>query len=392
MADASSGIFLISDEGGLVRLEQTPYASELDLQQLLARYPELIPGDQIDSAAPRRWLLIDRETNIPKVEGGGGWWSLDHLFIDQDGVPTLVEVKRASDTRARREVVAQMLDYASNAVVYWPVETIQTSFEARCAREGIDAEACLADYLGPETDVEGWWQDVKTNLQAGRIRMIFVADAIAPELRRIVEFLNEQMDPAEVLAVEVRHFSGERVRSLVPRVIGVTEHATGKKRVGNKDTKQWEEESFFAALETASNKEVVAAARRLLAWGKANSTYVWWGRGKDEGGFIPVLTRGGEKHRMFEVWTRGTVEIFFQWLAYTTTFKDVEKRRDLLQRLRAIEGVELGDHVIDRRPTIDLATIADPKRLEKFIGVYDWVVDEIRRWEAAGGNGEENAV
>jgi hypothetical protein len=37
-------------------------------------------------------------------------WSLDHLFIDGDGVPTLVRVKRTSDPRARREVVAQMLE------------------------------------------------------------------------------------------------------------------------------------------------------------------------------------------------------------------------------------------------------------------------------------------
>ena len=30
--------------------------------------------------------------------------------------------------------------------------------------------------------------------------MIFIADKIPPELRRVVEFLNLQMDPAEVLA------------------------------------------------------------------------------------------------------------------------------------------------------------------------------------------------
>jgi hypothetical protein len=30
-------------------------------------------------------------------------------------------------------------------------------------------------------------------LQAGRIRMMFVADRVPDELRRIVEFLNEQM-------------------------------------------------------------------------------------------------------------------------------------------------------------------------------------------------------
>jgi hypothetical protein len=34
--------------------------------------------------------------------------------FDQNAVPTLVEVKRSSDTRIRREVVGQMLDYAAN--------------------------------------------------------------------------------------------------------------------------------------------------------------------------------------------------------------------------------------------------------------------------------------
>jgi len=58
-------------------------------------------------------------------EEGGDCWFVDHLLIDQDGIPTLVEVKRSTDTRIRREVVGQMLDYAANAVVYWPVETIK---------------------------------------------------------------------------------------------------------------------------------------------------------------------------------------------------------------------------------------------------------------------------
>jgi len=49
-----------------------------------------------------------------QVEAGVSVGSLDHLFLDEAGVPTLVEVKRSSDTRARREMVAQMLDYFNN--------------------------------------------------------------------------------------------------------------------------------------------------------------------------------------------------------------------------------------------------------------------------------------
>ena len=135
-------IFLIQN-GQLLEMTETEYESEDLLQNLLAMHPKLLPGDQIDSANPRKWLFIEREMGIPGEEEGHDRWSLDHLFLDQDAVPTLIEVKRSSDTRIRREVVGQMLDYAANAVVYWPVEKIRASFEARCETERLDPDEVL---------------------------------------------------------------------------------------------------------------------------------------------------------------------------------------------------------------------------------------------------------
>ncbi|MCO6480232.1 MAG: hypothetical protein J5I94_26570 [Phaeodactylibacter sp.] len=53
---------------------------------------------------------------------------MDHLFVDQDAIPTLVEVKRSTDTRIRREVVGQILDYAANAALFWPIERLIVQF------------------------------------------------------------------------------------------------------------------------------------------------------------------------------------------------------------------------------------------------------------------------
>jgi hypothetical protein len=39
--------------------------------------------------------------------------------------------------------------------------------------------------------------------------LIFLADKIPPELRKVVEFLNRQMQPAQVLAVELRQYEGD---------------------------------------------------------------------------------------------------------------------------------------------------------------------------------------
>ena len=75
---------------------------------LLSQYPSLLAGNQIDPDSPRKWLLITRECGIPGKQNGADRWAVDHLFIDQDAIPTLVEVKRSTDTRIRREVVGQM--------------------------------------------------------------------------------------------------------------------------------------------------------------------------------------------------------------------------------------------------------------------------------------------
>src|SRR6266516_4749259 len=131
----------------LVEMRETPYEAEDVLQQLIAKFPSLLAGDQFGIAAPRRWLLVGREASLPDDEDAAGRWSVDHLFLDQDAVPTLVEVKRSSDTRIRREVVGQMLDYAANAVAYWPVESIRTEFEARCRADSLDPEAEIRELV-----------------------------------------------------------------------------------------------------------------------------------------------------------------------------------------------------------------------------------------------------
>lgn len=223
-----SGVFLLHDDNTLTKMIAQSYASESILQRHLENHPDLLAGDQIDPTSPRRWLLIQPEMGVPAGQDGGDWWSLDHLSLDQDAIPTFVEVKRASDTRSRREVVAQMLDYAANATEYWPVDRMREAFGFRCQKAGLDPEAEIAALLGDERDEAAFWDLARSNLAEARIRLLFVADEIPASLRRIVEFLNRHLSPIEVLAVEIRQFASvgpTPLRTLVPRVIGQTEQA-----------------------------------------------------------------------------------------------------------------------------------------------------------------------
>jgi hypothetical protein len=224
----SGGIFLLSGEN-LVEMREQAYDSEDLLQAWLAKYPNLLAGDQL-AGSPRRWLLVKREAGIPDREAGGSRWSLDHLFIDQDAVPTLVEVKRSDDTRIRREVVGQMLDYAANGVIYWPAGRLRADFESRCAREEKEAGEVFRESLGDALDLELFWDEVEQNLRSGRVRLVFVSDLIPAELRRVIEFLNERMSPTEVIGVEIKQYVGQgNLTTFVPRVVGQTEQARAQK-------------------------------------------------------------------------------------------------------------------------------------------------------------------
>jgi hypothetical protein len=374
----SGGIYLIQEDERLIRMDERQYDSEDLLQTLLARYPDLLAGELIDSVAPRKWLLIAREAALASEENGPNRWSVDHLFMDQDAVPTIVEVKRSSDTRIRREVVGQMLDYAANAVVYWPIEKLQAQFEANCAASNQDAGLLLAEFLGGESDSDTFWQRAKTNLQAGRIRMLFVADSIPPELKRIVEFLNGQMDPAEILAIEIKQYVGEGRKTLVPRVIGQTAGAEQKKSAGGREFRKWDEPSFFEDLEARRGPAESAVARKLLEWAKRAMPEIWWGEGKKDGSFLPGLTHKGTWRRIFAIYAYGRLEIHFQYFRSEPPFDDSSRRLELLRRLNEVPGVNIPEDGTERRPSIPLSALIDGTALGQFINVLDWYVEQVK--------------
>ncbi|NCD16194.1 MAG: hypothetical protein EOL91_02575 [Actinobacteria bacterium] len=218
----TDGLFYLDNED-LVAMRVTQYDAEDVLQELIEKHPDLLAGGQMSPGDPRRWLLIKREQPLPDSDLSRGRFSVDHLFVDQDAVPTLVEVKRSTDTRIRREVVGQMLDYAANGVRYWPATSLQSAFTATQEATGADPATSIAGLRDdPACTVDAFFADVETNLRAGRLRLVFVADVVPDELRRIVEFLNEQMSQAEVFAVEVKQYraDGRDDRVLVPTLIG----------------------------------------------------------------------------------------------------------------------------------------------------------------------------
>jgi hypothetical protein len=370
----AGAIYLVRGDELLVEMSEEPYDSEALLQSLLAKHPALLAADQI-GGLPRRWLLVSREMAVPAQELGGGRWSADHLFLDQDGVPTIVEVKRAADNRIRREVVGQMLDYAANGVVYWPAERLRATFEANAEKQQRDPAALVADVVGDDGGVERFWETVATNLRAGKVRLVFVSDQIPTELRRIIEFLNVQMSPAEVLGVEVKQYVGGDLRTLVPRVVGQTAEAEQKKRPTG--ARAWDYDSFFQLLGEHRPEAEVNTARQLFQWATDRGLSIRWGRGVQHGSLMPVLEQEGVEHGPIVLYTDGSVEVPFQRMARRTIFDDVAKREQLRARLNQIPGVVIGEDAIDRRPQFRLAALVPESANDALKATLGWYFDQI---------------
>jgi len=373
-------IFLLNGTGQLVEMNEAAYLTEDMLQKLLADYPSLISGSQINPDRPRRWLLISREFGVPDDKDNGQRWSLDHLFIDQDGIPTLVEVKRSTDTRIRREVVGQILDYAANAVSYWTIEEIKYRFEECCKESGIDPLMALSEFLKDEMETDSFWETTKTNLKAGKIRLLIIADTIPKELLRIIEFLNEQMTPAEILGLEIKQFTGQDLKTLVPRVIGLTSNSQVVKGRTNNNQSNWTEETFLKELLSQRGQKETEAAQKILDWIKPIvKDNIKCGAGGNYSLF-PILNRNGDKIYSFGIWQNGDIEIYFQHMKDIPPFDNEEKRIELLTRLNLIDGASLSKERISGRPRLPnaLSLLIDDEEMKKFIDAFNWYWNELQ--------------
>ncbi len=349
---ARSTIYTVDATGTLTAMRPAEPRNEDFMQNLVAAHPELI-ADQ-DGAL----LLIRREQSIADREDSNGRWSVDHLFVTRNGIPVLVELKRAVDTRLRREVIGQMLDYAANGTAYWQGGRIAESFAASMAKLGLDADAELTAFLGAATDPQQFWEQVDANFTAGRIKMVFVADTIPRELARIVEFLNEQMK-ADVRAIELSWFESDGgVTALTPRIIGETERAQTEKAARGalspigRDT--WIKErlgpcglnvveaadSFITLIEDIGGQaEVTSAQGSIMAAFNA------------PGGVLYPLRLSPER--------KGSIQLCLGYLISRRAFSEAKDRQRLYDGLVAIVG-PLSNVNLTGFPGFDARKLNDP--------------------------------
>lgn len=291
----------LADDGKLVRFDRKPYGQEKQLQNLLSTFPELLadglPGPNNNGRS--KWLRVRDE--FPLSDGNGSSLSVDHLFLDQEGIPTLVEDKRSANSENRRQVVAQMLDYAS-LMVGCSVRDIQSQFRAYRPTE---ADTLLSEFLG-EQDADNFWKTVQTNLEAGRVRLVFVADEIPATLRRLIEFLNERLDVEEVVGIEIQRLESGGREAFVPTVIGRTARAETRKSAETGQGVSRTVDDFFELVQKREKftkngiskgeykTAMLANLERFRDWGRQNNLEFAVGTSSGDNPRFTLCRAGGQ--------------------------------------------------------------------------------------------------
>ena len=125
---------------------------------------------------------------------------------------------------------------------------------------------------------------------------------------------------------------------------------------------------------------MVAVARALAAWIRRNADRVTFNSNPGWGSVIPEFRVGADIVRgPFRLWSEGIISITFQYMVDRPVFGAAAKREELRRRLNAIDGIVLGEDAIAKRPTIRLDVLAAGNGLDRFLGVMDWFVAELRR-------------
>lgn len=358
MQNQSDEVFLLEKEG----LRPLPARSmraglfgktlEDALQSLLQRYPQIIPGKQIDpvSEDPPRFALLRREMPV-------GGWSLDHLYVDQRGVFTLVETKLIQNPESRREVIGQIIEYAANASESWASGRARQNAAEFWSKQNKELEQILQEQLGEETDMEELWDRVEANLKRGRMRLIIAADELRPEVRRMIEYLNREMQNAEVLGLELKCY-GKDTSSLVlvPRLIGQTQDSIDRKAPGEEPI-LWSTESLKVAYQDLPDSELGQRLLRVLNWAVENKLF-FGARTK----FPTFALRGNNEWRLVSVFSDGTIYVFINERHFAGGPSERDRFVDDLKELRLLDQTINPEEVVSgRNLALKLAELEDDR-------------------------------
>lgn len=354
--------------------QSTHYTNEDELQRLLAESPGLLPD--IDPAQ----VAVARELPI----SGSGY--LDVAVVGLDATITLVECKLQANPEIRRSVVGQVLAYASGL---WRTDVLalDAAWAAVSDHGLLDAVRTLADGRADTAfDTDQFQRALAANLAAGRFRLVIAVDTITPELRRIVEFLNDRtVGELQVIALELDLVRDGDYEMLLPTVYGldVARSKTAQAARSRAGTRA----DLEAALAEWCPTHVATALTRLLDLTEQQPKFhhYYWGEGQHPSATAVYSTPNGDIQpwSLYSAPNGGTVwAINFDWIYKGGTRVPEDAMRQLRDTLGALPGTRPAVNDAEqrgwrRRPSIPVQPLFDdPTAVDTIVRALQRVLEQ----------------
>lgn len=152
------------------------------LQALIHRFPQILPIAEIEPGLAGAAAVC---MELPTPAG-----YVDNLFATDRGDLVLTECKLWHNREARREVVAQILDYA-HCLASWSYEDLEAAIARGMTPGGERPLGTLYEIVGGDQEREeaAFVDAVSRNLRLGRMLLLIVGDGIREGVETLADYL-----------------------------------------------------------------------------------------------------------------------------------------------------------------------------------------------------------
>ena len=333
--------------------------NESVLQELLLKNPSIIPISEI------------REGSTELVFAVKEFWTdlgyIDILAFNPNGDIAIIECKMLDRLNKIYEAVGQVFAYASSL---WGMsyEELNSKIKSRVGRGLVE---CVRENYDGKFSEEEFINGVSQNLRDGSFILIVAVGKIDDKLKTVINYINEHSEYAfSIHALEINVFKTEGdLEVLIPYVYGISTKPTSATR----SKRQWDEKSFFEALEENNSPDVVNVVRKIYEWCKSIGI-VKFGKGARIGSFNLFIQYDDKEVGLFGIDTDGRLWIPFEGIRKSGVIDEQtleEFRRRAYETLQSLSKVE-------KYPTAKISEVfTDENDLEKFKGLIKWIISRI---------------
>jgi hypothetical protein len=295
------------------KIEKSNFELEDKIQDLIHNNAENLPFYGQDESL--RLLSLGRE--FPTHHG-----PIDVIGIDDLGEIYIIEAKLHKNS-TRREVVAQVMDYASAIwAEYKNFEEFQRKLKDKTGfdlKEFVKKNNPFSDI--DDNDIEQIVQKVKQNIQTGNFKFVIVMDKLDDKLTNIIDFLNIKSS-FSIYAVTFDYYKPEGFEIIIPNVYGrESEKASTIKStsIRNNWNKDDFDEEFSKTNHDTKTKESIESIITFTK-NKMPKEWTWYeyfgGTGKEPKffGCFPEVSDGDRS--VFEIYSKkGDMRIYVKSIA-----------------------------------------------------------------------------